>query len=110
LHARRVTPATRFTFERSEKSRGARGADAADGADDSESAIEVLTLRQAVAKSDNRVAEQVLAEVGAASVVDWAHSMGIESKLEPTPSLALGAYEVTPLEIANAFATFSAGG
>lgn len=104
LHARRVTPATRFTFERSEKPRGA------DAAEEPESTVEVLSLRQAVAKSDNRVAEQVLAEVGAANVVDWAHSLGIESKLGPTPSLALGAYEVTPLEIANGFATFSAGG
>jgi penicillin-binding protein 1A len=43
-------------------------------------------------------------------VVEWAHALGIESRLEPTPSLALGAYEVTPLEMANAYGCFASGG
>lgn len=107
LHARRVTPATLFRFERTGV-RAERGDDAAGAQPETEA--DVLTLRQGVARSDNRVAQQVLAEVGAGNVVDWAHALGIESKLGATPSLALGAYEVTPLEIANAYATLSAGG
>jgi penicillin-binding protein 1A len=106
LHARRVTPATVFRFERA--GRPQRGDDAAREGEEAE--VDVLTLRQGVARSDNRVAQQVLSEVGAGNVVDWAHALGIESKLGATPSLALGAYEVTPLEIANAYATLSAGG
>lgn len=69
-----------------------------------------ITLRDAIAESDNAAAEQVLADVGAPNVVTWAHALGIESELGATPSLALGAYEVTPLELVNAMATFATGG
>jgi len=48
--------------------------------------------------------------VGPGNVVSWAKTMGIDSPLAPTASLALGAYEVTPLEITNAYATFASGG
>jgi penicillin-binding protein 1A len=51
-----------------------------------------------------------LSQVGAPNVVEWAHALGIESVLGPTPSLALGAYEVVPLELANAYASFASGG
>jgi penicillin-binding protein 1A len=69
-----------------------------------------IALRAAIAKSDNDAATKLLAEVGAPNVVTWAHALGIEAELRPTPSLALGAYEVTPLEITNAFVTFANGG
>jgi penicillin-binding protein 1A len=52
----------------------------------------------------------VLSEVGAPNVIDFAKALGIESRLEPTPSLALGAYEVTPLELTAAIATFAGAG
>ncbi len=67
-------------------------------------------MREALAKSDNAAAQKLLEEVGAANVVEFAHAAGIESRLEPTPSLALGAYEVRPIEIANAYATYASGG
>ncbi len=69
-----------------------------------------LSVRTAIAESDNAAAEHLLASVGAPNVIEWAHSLGIESRLEPTPSLALGAYEVTPLEITASFASFASGG
>jgi penicillin-binding protein 1A len=69
-----------------------------------------LSLRDAIAQSDNDAAALLLKEVGAPNVVAWAHALGIESELQPTPSLALGAYEVTPLELVNAIATFAAAG
>ena len=69
-----------------------------------------ISVRAALARSDNAAAERLLAEVGADGVVGWARASGIESRLEPTPSLALGAYEVTPLEAANSYATFASGG
>ena len=69
-----------------------------------------MRVREAIAKSDNSAAEQVMNAVGASGVVEWAHSAGIESPLAPTTSLALGAYELTPLEITNGYATFASGG
>lgn len=69
-----------------------------------------LRLRDALAISDNAAAQKVLEEVGAPNVIDFAKALGIESQLGPTPSLALGAYEVTPLEMTAAVATFAAGG
>lgn len=69
-----------------------------------------LSVRNAIAQSDNDAAALLLKEVGAPNVVAWAHALGIESELQPTASLALGAYEVTPLELVNAVATFAAAG
>jgi penicillin-binding protein 1A len=69
-----------------------------------------LSLRKAIAQSDNDAAELILSSVGAPNVVEWAHSLGIDSRLQPTRSLALGAYEVVPLEIVAAYATFASGG
>lgn len=43
-------------------------------------------------------------------VVDTAHKLGIASELPSTLSIALGAGEVTPLELINAVASFAAGG
>src|SRR5690606_24033616 len=69
-----------------------------------------VPVRLAIAKSDNAAAEALLAAVGAPNVVEWAKALGIESHLAPTPSLALGAYEVVPPELANAYASFASGG
>jgi len=69
-----------------------------------------LLVRDAVAKSVNDAATWALDEVGPESVVAWAQSMGIESHLAPTKSLALGAYEVTPRELVAAYATFPGQG
>jgi penicillin-binding protein 1A len=42
--------------------------------------------------------------------VAWTHALGVESKLGADLSLALGSYEVTPREMAGAYATLAAGG
>ncbi|MEI9949654.1 MAG: transglycosylase domain-containing protein [Pseudomonadota bacterium] len=68
------------------------------------------SVRTAIAESDNAAAEKLIEEVGAANVVEWAHALGITTNLKPTPSLALGAYEVIPIELCNAFVTFANGG
>lgn len=72
--------------------------------------IRRVPMRMALAKSDNAAAEMLLESVGGPNVVEWARALGVESNLQPTPSLALGAYEVTPLEITNAYASFASGG
>ena len=46
----------------------------------------------------------------ACRVIKTARKMGIESPLNPFPSLALGAAEVSPLEMARAFGGLAAGG
>ena len=43
-------------------------------------------------------------------MVEWAHALGITTDLQPTASLALGAYEVIPIELCNAYVTFANGG
>ncbi len=69
-----------------------------------------LFVREALARSVNEAATWALGHVGADNVVAWAESMGVRSRLLPTESLALGAYEVTPRELAAAYATFASGG
>ena len=69
-----------------------------------------LRLREALANSVNVVAVRVLEDVGPANVVQWGQSLGIQSTLKPDLSLALGSYEVEPIELCGAYATFAAGG
>ncbi len=69
-----------------------------------------VTLRKALALSLNSVAVRLTQQLSPATVRHAARRTGITSPLEPTLSIALGAYEVTPLEMARAFATYANGG
>ena len=71
-----------------------------------------VRLRTALALSINTVAIKLLSEVGIAAVREMATHAGITSPLPDSLelSLALGANTVTPIEMANAYATFAAGG
>ncbi len=69
-----------------------------------------IRLRLALAKSINTVAIRVCAAITPGVVVDYAHKLGITSDLPEVLPIALGAGEVTPLELTNAMATFAAGG
>jgi penicillin-binding protein 1A len=69
-----------------------------------------VTLATALAKSLNSVAAQLAMEVGPEAVVEVAHRMGIESKLQANTSIALGTSEVTPLELTAAYVPFANGG
>jgi penicillin-binding protein 1A len=69
-----------------------------------------LRLREALANSVNVAAVHVLHDVGPQNVVSWAEALGIESTMKPDLSLALGSYELRPIELAGAYATFAAGG
>ncbi len=68
------------------------------------------TLRNALVYSKNLVAIQLLNKVGAWNVIKYAQRIGIESKLTPVPSLAIGSCEVTPLEIVSAYSAFGNNG
>ncbi|WP_433932571.1 PBP1A family penicillin-binding protein [Sorangium cellulosum] len=67
-------------------------------------------LREALAHSVNVAAVSALSRVGASNVVAFAGALGVQSKLGADLSLALGAYEVTPREMAAAYASIAAGG
>jgi len=69
-----------------------------------------LRLREALANSVNVAAVRVIRDVGPANVVTWARALGIESPMKADLSLALGSYEVHPIELAGAYATFASGG
>jgi penicillin-binding protein 1A len=69
-----------------------------------------VTLTQALANSLNTVSVRLTLEVGPAAVVRTAYRLGIESKLEPNASIALGTSEVSVLELVSAYATFANGG
>ena len=65
----------------------------------------LITLKQAFAMSINSIAVRLGQEVGIENIVNTAHNMGIKSKLDPTPSLTLGASDVNLLEMVNAYCT-----
>ncbi len=69
-----------------------------------------ITLETALAQSINTVAARLANEVGTASVAATAHRLGIGSPIQTDPSMALGAVEVSPLEMTQAFDAFANGG
>jgi penicillin-binding protein 1B len=69
-----------------------------------------VTLRRALEKSLNSATARIAREVGIKHISDVAHRLGIQSPLPAVPSLALGAAEVTPLEVAVAFSTLANNG
>ncbi|HVY58551.1 MAG TPA: penicillin-binding protein 1A [Xanthobacteraceae bacterium] len=69
-----------------------------------------VTLTQALAHSLNTVSVRLTLEFGPAAVVRTAHRLGIASKLDPNPSIALGTSEVSVMEIVSAYAPFANGG
>ncbi|HEU5299093.1 MAG TPA: PBP1A family penicillin-binding protein [bacterium] len=69
-----------------------------------------ITLRGALEQSINIPAIRTLQRIGPERVIASARRMGIRSPLSPTLSLALGASEVTPLEMASAYGTLAAMG
>ncbi|MEO8128332.1 MAG: PBP1A family penicillin-binding protein [Bryobacteraceae bacterium] len=66
-----------------------------------------VTLRQALAKSMNIPTVKFAEEVGYRTVVDLARRAGLNMEIRPTPAVALGAYEVTPIEIAGAYTMYA---
>src|SRR4051812_9107834 len=71
-----------------------------------------MNLVQATLKSDNSVYAQLDVDLGPKKVAETAHLLGIKTKLDAVPSEGLGGLRlgVSPLEMANAYATLAAGG
>jgi penicillin-binding protein 1A len=69
-----------------------------------------MTLQTALAKSINTVAARLASDVGTGNVKATAQRLGITGNIQTAPSMALGAVEVTPIQMAQAYAPFSNGG
>jgi penicillin-binding protein 1B len=68
-----------------------------------------VTARYALALSLNNATVKLAEEVGYEKVADLARSAGITS-VKPTPAMALGAYDATPIDMASAYTVFANGG
>ena len=68
-----------------------------------------VTVRAAFAKSLNVPAVEIAEQTGYGAVADLAHKAGLD-EIAATPSMALGAYDVTPLQMAQAYTIFANDG
>ena len=69
-----------------------------------------ISARAALEQSLNVPTARLALDVGLERVVDVARQMGVAGRLDPYPALALGAMEVSPVEMATVYATLAAGG
>jgi penicillin-binding protein 1A len=68
---------------------------------------ETVTVRTALEKSANIASVKLLERIGYDPVIDTARGLGVRSRLRPYPSLALGAFELTLLEVTSAYGAFA---
>jgi len=69
-----------------------------------------MTLKMALMKSRNTIAAQLIGIVGPEKTVKTARALGVKSKLEPHLAQSLGGQGVTPLDMADMYATLARGG
>src|ERR1700682_995915 len=69
-----------------------------------------VTARDALTLSLNVATVKVAEMVGYGRVVEMARQVGLDKDILATPSVALGAYEMTPLEVAGGYTVFANGG
>lgn len=70
----------------------------------------VVTARAALRHSLNVATVKVAELVGYDRVAAMAHQLGLARTIKGTPAVALGAYELSPLEVAAGYTTFANGG
>jgi penicillin-binding protein 1B len=69
-----------------------------------------VSVRTALEKSYNPATARLALQVGMPKIVALARKMGVTADMEPYPSVALGAVDLTPVELATVYATLAAGG
>lgn len=71
-------------------------------------------MKEATAKSVNTYYVQMISDIGVCPVTEMSKKMGVEradgGQIQQQPSIALGTQEVSPLTMANAYATFASRG
>jgi penicillin-binding protein 1A len=69
---------------------------------------ELLTLKEALAKSVNTVTARVMDRIGPQPVIDFVGKLGIDTKnMQPYPSIALGTPDLSVYEMVSAYSTFA---
>lgn len=71
---------------------------------------ERVSVRDALAKSINLATVDLAMQVGIDHIVNTARSLGFSTPMKPYPSIALGSFEIIPLELARAYCPFAADG
>ncbi len=69
-----------------------------------------MTLRRALGQSVNSITVQLTDKVGPQAVVNYAHKLGIKSRLQAVPSIGLGSFDVSLMEMIAAYCTFPNAG
>ena len=69
-----------------------------------------ITIRHAMGKSINSITAQLTEKVGWETVAEYAHKLGIKSKLLAVPSIGLGSSDVSLFELVGAYGTFMNNG
>ncbi|MFZ3215482.1 MAG: PBP1A family penicillin-binding protein [Candidatus Acidiferrales bacterium] len=69
-----------------------------------------VTVRDALIHSLNVATVKVAELIGYQRVVDLTRQMGLGTNIQPTPAVALGAYEMTPIDVAAAYTPFATNG
>ncbi len=69
-----------------------------------------VTLRQAITKSLNVATIKFAEKVGYDKITELAHRLGLNEQIKPYPAMAIGAFEVTPMEMVRAYTAFANGG
>jgi penicillin-binding protein 1B len=69
-----------------------------------------VTVRRALEGSINTATVRLAQAVGLPAVIEAARTLGVESELKPVPALALGVFEITPLQLARAYVPLANGG
>jgi membrane peptidoglycan carboxypeptidase len=81
---------------------------------ENESEVGPYAMKEATAKSVNTYYVQLISDIGICPVTEMSAKMGVEradgGKLQQSPSIALGTQEMSPLTMANAYATFASRG
>ncbi|MFF7072829.1 transglycosylase domain-containing protein [Streptomyces pseudovenezuelae] len=81
---------------------------------ENESEVGPYDMKTATAKSVNTYYVSLISDIGICPVTEMAAKMGVEradgDKIQQRPSIALGTQEVSPLTMANAYATFASRG
>jgi penicillin-binding protein 1B len=69
-----------------------------------------VTVREALEQSLNSATVRLAQDVGLPTIIERARTFGLTGTLEPVPSMVLGSFEVTPLELAGAYMPFANAG
>jgi penicillin-binding protein 1B len=69
-----------------------------------------VTVRDALTNSLNVATVKIAEQIGYGRVVQIARQMGLGNNIRATPAVALGAYEMTPVDVAAGYTAFGQGG